>query len=434
VILIAPDRHHRNGGGDFEEKDSMAQHSAIPVLTAVALTALIGSLALPAAGDPPKPGTIVTVAGTGTPGYAGDNGPAPRALLNGPSALALDAAGNLYIADAANFRVRKVSPDGTITTVAGTGTPGFSGDGGKATEAQLNRAEYVAVDRAGNLFIVDVFNHRVRKVTPDGIISTVAGSGPVEQTSDPGIPQYGGFSGDNDLATHARLNGPHGLAVDAVGNLYIGDYYNHRVRKVDAVTGVITTVAGNGSDRSSGDGGPATQAGMFPFDLAIDAKGDLYIADNPIFSDFTTYRVRKVDAVTGIITTVAGNGEAGFSGDGGPATAGMLAHPASLAVDSAGNLFIADWDNYRVRKVDAVSGNITTVAGIGQSEYAGDGGLATDTGLRGPSGLAIDPMGNMLISDSGGFHAGDGLADNDRVVKVFGVAAPGLLAGMAFPQ
>jgi sugar lactone lactonase YvrE len=421
---------HIRGG----RRISMAQRIAFPALASLALTALIGSLALPAAGDPPKPGTIVTVAGTGTPGYSGDNGPATQALLNGPSALALDAAGNLYIADAANFRVRKVSPDGTIITVAGTGIPGFSGDGGKATAAQLNRAEYVAVDPAGDLFIGDVFNHRVRKVTRDGIITTYAGSGPVEQTSDPGIPQYGGFSGDNGLATLARLNGPHGLAVDAHGNLFLGDYYNHRVRKVDAVTGIITTVAGNGSSDSSGDGGLATKAGMFPFDLAIDARGDLFIADNPIFSDLTTYRVRKVDAVTGMITTVAGTVEAGFSGDGGPATAAMLAHPASLAVDSAGDLFIADWDNYRVRKVEAPTGNISTVAGIGQNDYSGDGGLATDTGLRGPEGLAIDARGDLLISDSSAFHEGDGLADNDRVLKVFGVAAPGLLAGMAFPQ
>ena len=413
----------------------MEQRFSLPVLAALALTVLLGSPALSATGDVAKPGTIVTVAGTGSPGFSGDSGPATQAQLTGPQGLALDAAGNLYIADTVNHRVRKVSLDGTITTVAGTGKLGFSGDGGKATDAEFFGVVFLVVDGAGNLFISDLANHRVRKVTPDGIISTYAGSGPVEDpTNPPPAPLKGGFSGDNGLAKNARLNGPQGLAVDAHGNLFIGDYFNNRVRKVDAVTGIITTVAGNGSKRSSGDGGLATAAGMFPLGVAVDAGGDLFIADNSFAANFDAYRVRRVNAVTGIITTVAGNGQAGFSGDGGPAISAMLDHPWPLAVDSAGNLFIGDWNNYRVRKVDAVTGMISTVAGSGRKNYAGDGGLATETGLRGPQGLAIDAVGNLLITDSGYNHDSDGLPDDERVLKVFGVAAPGLLAGMAFPR
>src|SRR5438552_18741640 len=201
----------------------MEQRFALPVSAALALTAFFGFLTLPATGDVAKPGTIVTVAGTGSPGFSGDNGPATQAQLNGPFDLAFDAAGNLYIVDTYNDRVRKVSPDGTITTVAGTGQPGFSGDNGKATAAQLKLLAGVVVDGAGNLFIADLYNHRVRKVTPDGIISNYAGSGQVDATSHPGdFPQKGGFSGDNGPATDARLNGPTGLAADAHGSLFIG--------------------------------------------------------------------------------------------------------------------------------------------------------------------------------------------------------------------
>jgi sugar lactone lactonase YvrE len=421
----------------------MERRLALPALATLALGVLSSSLVLPVRADEAKPGTIVTVAGTGTPGYSGDNGPAAQAQLRWPAGLGLDGAGNLYIADALNARVRKVSADGTISTVAGTGNPGFSGDGGKATEAQLFGAFNLAVDGAGNLFISEENNHRIRKVTPDGLISTIAGSRPVEDPiNPPPFPVKGSFSGDNGPATDARLNSPQSLAVDAHGNLFIADYGNNRVRKVDARTGVITTVAGNGTKKSSGDGSLATEAGLFPFGLAVDAAGDLFIADNPVFTSVSAYRVRKVDVVTGIITTVAGTGQDGFSGDGGPAIGARLSHPNTLAVDSAGNLFIGDWDNYRVRKVDATTGIISTVAGIGMKPYGGDGGPATQTALRGPSGLAIDPAGNLLISDSAYFHAGgpddlqptgDKLPFDERVLKVVGAAAPGLLAGMAFP-
>jgi trimeric autotransporter adhesin len=401
----------------------MKGHLALPTVAALALAATFVSLPLQAAENPPK-GTITSVAGTGAPGYAGDNGPATQALLNGPFDLTFDAAGNLYVVDTYNDRVRKVSADGTITTVAGTGQLGFSGDNGKATAAQLKLLGGVVVDGAGNLFIADLYNHRVRKVTPDGIITTYAGSGPVDATSHLGDDaQKGGFSGDNGPATDARLNAPAGLAVDARGNLFIADYSNHRVRKV-APDGIITTVAGTGTPGFSGDSGKATDARLNgPVGLAVDSAGNLFVTE---YSG--NHRVRKVDAVTGIITTVAGNGHPGSSGDNGPATAaGMDAF--DVAVDSAGNLFIAD--GYRVRKVDAVTGMITTVAGNGKQLYAGDGGLATDTGLRGPTGLAIDAGGNLLISDRSFPPASP---YNERVLKVFGVAAPGLIAGMPFPM
>jgi sugar lactone lactonase YvrE len=414
----------------------MAQRFALPVLATVALTALFGSPTLPAAGGVAKPGTIVTVAGNGTPGYSGDNGPAIRAQLHWCTGLAFDDADNLYIADWYNDRVRKVSPEGTITTVAGTGQWGFSGDGGKATDAQLNGPLYVAVDGGGNLFISDFFNHRVRKVAPDGIISTYAGSGPVELNTNartPG-PMKGGFSGDNGPATDARLDGPIGLAVDALGDLFIMDHYNYRVRKVSP-EGTITTVAGTGVNRFSGDGGLATEAGVtYAWALAVDAFGDLFIAEHgSLDPSVANHRIRKVTP-DGIIRTIAGAGKGGFSGDGGPATDARLNSVIGLAVDSVGNLFLSDWGNYRVRKVDS-QGLITTIAGIGKQPYAGDGGLATETVLRGPSGLAIDAAGNLLIADtSGEFHDSDGLPHSDRILKVFGAAAAGLVAGKTFPQ
>jgi sugar lactone lactonase YvrE len=218
--------------------------------------------------------------------------------------------------------------------------------------------------------------------------------------------------------------------VDAHGNLFIADTLNSRVRKVSP-QGVITTVAGNGSIRSSGDGGLATEAGILPFDgLAVDAGGNLFIGDDGAPYNLSIHRVRKVGP-DGAITTVVGTGKAGFSGDGGKATAARLDTLTFLAVDTAGNLFVADTGNQRVRKVSP-EGIITTVAGNGQTLYAGDGSQATETGLRGVLGLAIDAAGDLFITDNG-VHKLDGLPDNQRVLKVFGVAAPGLLAGMPFP-
>jgi hypothetical protein len=413
----------------------MERRMVLRLSVIVGLATLSPALISRAAEQPPAPGTITTVAGTGQRGFSGDGGPATHARLDHPWGIAIDAAGNVFFADNANDRVRKVSPDGIITTVAGTGVEGFSGDGGPATKARLQNPLGLALDGAGNLYLSQWAQNRVRKVSPDGIITTVAGSGP---TTD-GAP--GDYAGDGGPATKARLYYPEGLAVDAAGNLFIADTGNHRIRKVSP-DGTISTVAGSGPtgpDKgiAAGDGGPALAATLRgPFDLAVDGVGNLFFGDS---DPWTTEAhkglrdiVRKVSA-DGIITTVAGNGVRGFSGDGGLAVEASLWWP-TVAVDSAGNLFIAAWGNYRVRKVDA-NGIITTVVGTGKNPYAGDGVQATTTGLRGPEAVAVDAAGNLLISDSGhDAHEQDGLGYNERVLKVFGVAAPGLLAGRPFPK
>jgi hypothetical protein len=407
----------------------MERRFVLPAFLVVGMTALSHSLMSLAAEEAPPPGTITTVAGTGQRGFSGDGGPAVQARLNWPVGVVADATGNVIFADGQNNRIRKVSLNGTITTIAGTGVAGFSGDGGPATEARLDRPVWLALDGAGNLYFSQWAHHRVRKVGPEGLITTVVGSGPT--TSE----VAGDFSGDGGPATAARLDTPEGLAVDAAGNLFIADLGNQRIRKVSP-DGIITTVAGTGEAGYSGDGGPATQARLNgPLGLAVDGAGNLFFTETGIGSTTSAgVRVRKV-STDGIITTVAGTGETGFSGDGGPATAARLIFPQGVAVDTAGNLFIADNDNYRVRKVDP-SGTISTVAGMGRKPYAGDGVLATATGLRGPVAVAVDAAGNLLISDTGNGAIGaetDGLGYNERILKVFGAAAPGLLAGQPFP-
>jgi sugar lactone lactonase YvrE len=336
-------------------------------------------------------GTITTVAGYGLPGYSGDGGAATSASLNYPAGAAVDASGNLFIADFYNDRIRKVDANGIITTVAGNGTQGYSGDGGPATSASLNYPEGVSVDEIGNLFIADAGNNRVRKVDAKGVITTVAGNGTY------------GYSGDGRAATNARLSQICGVAVDPSGNLFIADLDNHDIRKVD-VTGIITTMAGGGTN-FPGDGGAATNASLnYPNGVAVDASGNLFIAD--------VTSIRKVD-VNGVITTVAGNGKYGYSGDGGAATNASLSPPIGVAVDASGNLFIADSGNFRIRKVD-VNGIITTVAGNGPygfrytgegfqpyGFFSGDGGAATNASLNYPNGVALDSSGNLFIADSG---------------------------------
>jgi sugar lactone lactonase YvrE len=336
-------------------------------------------------------GVISTVAGNGTYGYSGDGGPATSAQIYNPLGVTVDTAGNLFFADNGNGRVRKVTPGGMINTVAGNGIQGFSGDGGPATSAQFYELFGIAVDAAGNLFLTDTYNARIRKVTPDGVISTVAGEG---------TP---GYSGDSGPATSAQLYWPYGVAVDTSGNLFIADTGNACIRKVTP-DGVISTVAGNGIQGFGGDGRAATLAQFhYPYGIAVDTAGNLFIAD------MYNARIRKVTP-SGRISTVAGNGIQGYGGDGGPATSAELNYPSGVAVDTAGNLFIADQMNSRIRKV-MPGGLISTVAGNGFG-FGGDGGPATSALFASPYGVAVDTAGNLFISDS----------ENERIRKVTNIA------------
>ena len=342
-------------------------------------------------------GDITTIAGNGARGSRGDGGAATAAAFYSPFGIALDSAGNLFIADYGNNRVRRVdATTKVITTVAGTGNQGFSGDGVPATAATLNSPFGVAVDNAGNIFISDHGNNRIRKVdATTKVITTVAGNG------------NPGFGGDGGAASAALINGPDGLSTDSAGNLFFADGVNNRIRRVDAATKIISTVAGTGNQGFSGDGGSATAATLnSPSDAFVDSAGNLFI------SDYVNNRIRKVDATTKIITTVAGNGNQGFSGDGGRATSATLNSPSDTVVDSAGNLFISDSFNNRVRRVDATTKVITTVAGTGTAGFGGDNGPATAAALNSPDGVAIDDAGNLFINDS----------INNRIRRVEGIA------------
>jgi len=368
-------------------------------------------------------GIITTIAGTGTAGFSGDGGPATSAQLNLPYGLAVDSARNLYIADLGNNRVRRVGPDGTIVTIAGTGVEGYSGDGGPASAAQLSTPRNLAVDAAANLYIAEFAGHRVRKMTPAGAIATVAGTG------------IAGLGGDGGPATVAQISFPAGLAVDRTGALLIADSGNNRVRKIlpggvmstilgatpstalatpIAVTvdqsltvyvadssrlirsytasGVWANFAGTGALGYSGDGGPAVMAALTaPHDLAADLAGGVLIADGA--------RVREVYSY-GLIATVAGDGYQHAVGDGTPATGAILYQPSAVALDTSGNLFIADTGTERVRIVLA-TGIIQTLAGDGTAGYNTDGVPAATAELNAPTGLAFDPWGNLLLADTG---------------------------------
>lgn len=329
---------------------------------------------------------VSTVAGTGQRGSEGDGGPALKANFVRPVGVAVDAKGNLYIADTGAHKIRKIDATGVITTVAGNGRCCFSGDGLPATHADFTPPYGITVDRSGHLYIVDRDNQRIRRVDGQtGVMTTVAGNG------------VRGYNGDGKPASKASLADPMGVAVGRDGSIFIADQGNHRIRKVDATTGIISTVVGTGIQGLEGDGGLGTAARLSlnsPAGVAIDGDGNLYI------SDTGNQRVRAVKDSTGFITAIAGSGTYGFSGDNGPATEADLANPTGLAFDQEGNLYIADTDNHRVRKVDGKTGLITTVVGNGKSDLKGDGGPAIEASLRYPAGISIDQE-NLYIADTG---------------------------------
>jgi len=327
---------------------------------------------------------ITTVAGTGgSSGFSGDGGPATEAQLSSPAGVAVDGAGTLYIADQVNNRIREVTKGGLISTQAGnSATGGYSGDGALATAADLNLPLGVVVDSSGNFYIADSQNDVIRKVTAADAISTFAG-------------EYGlgfAFTGDGGVATAAAFNEPGAVALDNAGNMYVADVVNNRIRKIVLSSNIITTIAGSNGKGYSGDGGLATIANLNrPLGVAVDSSGAVYIADSQ------NHRIRKV--VGNTISTVAGTGTASFSGDGGPATSATLNNPSGVAVDAAGNLYIADTDNGRIRVV--IKGTIYTIAGNGRlGIFAGDGGLAKNASLSFPYGLTVDSSGNIFVADT----------------------------------
>jgi streptogramin lyase len=356
-------------------------------------TLLAAVLALPAA----DPGIITSIAGTGAKGYAGDGGPAAKALLNQPFHCDLDGAGSLYIAEALNHCIRKVDlKTGVIRTVAGTGQKGYTGDGGPAVQATFNEPYAVVVDAGGDLYIVDRLNALVRKVDgKSGVVTTVAGTGEK------------GFGGDGGPGTKALLREPNDCCLDGKGGLLIADVADWRIRRLDLKTGAITTFAGTGRpktrpDRSQiGDGGPANQAVIVGARaVCVDGKGNTYICEREGNS------IRRVDE-RGTITSFAGTGAKGYAGDGGPAAKATFSGPKGVRCDRAGNLYIVDTENQAIRRVDAASGVITTVAG-GRRGPEGDGGPAIRAGMGRPHGCIIDDRGNVYIADS----------ENHRVRKV----------------
>ncbi len=330
----------------------------------------------------PTTNIITTVAGNGSLGFSGDGGSATNAQLNSPGSIVVDQFGNIFIADTSNRRVRKVDTNGIITTIAGTGSSGFTGDGGTATNATLNLPQGVAVDGFGNLFIADLNNSRIRKVDTNGIISTIIGTNGI------------GFSGDGGPAYLAKMSGPRSVTLDSFGNIFIADTFNKRIRKIDT-NGIINTVTGTNTLGFSGDGGPANTASLqSPYGVSLDGFGNIFIADTG------NNRIHKVDT-NGIISTFAGTNTFGSTGDGGSAITAKLNQPSRAISDAFGNLLIADTLNNRIRKVDT-NGIISLFAGTNSSltGYSGDGGAATNAKLNHPYDLTLDPNGNLVFADS----------------------------------
>ena len=327
---------------------------------------------------------ITTLAGDSIAACTGDGGLADTAKLKAPSGVATDRHGNVYIADQSGNSVRKVNAAGIISTVAGNYTYGYSGDSALATSAQLANPTGVAVDRYGNIYIADQYNSVIRKVDTNGIITTFAGSGTL------------GFGGDGGSATSdsAKLWSPADVGVDSFGNVYIVDQDNQRIRKVDT-SGIITTFAGNGITGFGGDSGLAINAQLnFPEGIAVDRSGNVYIAD------LYNSRIRYVNQ-SGIITTVAGNGTGGYGGDDSLATLAEIYDASAVGLDDSGNIYISDYYNERIRKVNKITGIITTIAGNGVQGYSGDNGPATLAEIFWPEGVAVDSSGNVFVADYG---------------------------------
>ncbi len=327
-----------------------------------------------------------------------------------PSAVVFDGQGNLYIAEAANHTIRKVDPTGYITTIAGTGTQGFSGDGGQATKALLDSPQGLALDMANHLYIADTHNNRIRSLDlTNGVITTISGSAP-------------GFAGDNGPASGARLNYPTIMIADSDNTLYIADSQNHRIRKITS-GGVITTVAGNGVEGFSGDGGNATSASLdSPDGLAVDGDKNLYIADTH------NNRIRKVSAQTGMISTIAGTGSVNNTGNGVAASSTSLALPHGLAIDSAGNMYIVDSANHRIRRLDKATGVVTIIAGDGVQRFSGDGSPGIHTSLDTPRTAAISPSNLVTFSDTNNQRVRQIEVDSSiQTIAGLGGGAPGSL-------
>jgi trimeric autotransporter adhesin len=460
-------------------------------------------------------GMVWGFAGNGTAGSTGDGGPATAAGLSQPAGLVFDSTNNLYIADAATHRIRKVSAEGIITTVAGNGTSGNSGDGGPATEASLNQPSALAFDPKGNLLIADTGNHEIRMVTPDGMMQRFAGTGDHDSSGDNGpaldatfrypagvaadpdgnvyisdsgnnqvrmvtpdgiivlLAGRGGaaFRGDGGYATNAYLNNPAGLLLDREGTLYIADLGNVRVRRVTP-NGIISSCAGTGTHGAAGDGGPARSANLNLLGIGFDAQNNLLIADGSshrvrvvrasdgiidtlagnglisydprgllvegeyvYFSDGASNRVRRYNLATRDVELVAGSGAAAFAGDDGLAMTASLNAPRGLARDTAGNLYIADSGNHRIRRIDT-DGVITTIAGDGTATSTGDGDAATSATLNSPAGVAADAIGNIYIAESGGNRVRM-IAVNGTISTVAGTGtagAPDSESGVATDQ
>ena len=357
----------------------------LPQLLAAALIVSTGTAA--------SPWTISTFAGTGVMGFAGDGGPATAAQVNDPYGVVRGPDGAIWFCEHNGHRIRRVAADGTITTVAGIGQPGDAGDGGPATAAQLNLPHELRFDRAGNLFIADTGNNAVRRVdAKTGLITTVAGG-----------PKKRGYEGDGGPAGAATLRGPHSIQFDAAGTLYMCDVGNHVIRAIDPTTGVIRTVAGTGRPGPTPDGAPIVGTPFNnPRSLDVDRAGHLWVVTregNQVF---------QLDLKAGVIRLMAGTGQAGFIGNGGPAKQATLSGPKGIALDAAGNAWLADTESHTVRMINAQTGNLELIAGTGVAGNGGDGD---------PLACAMDRLHGIFVDTDGSVFIGDSEAHRVRVLR-----------------